>query len=201
MRKVFDHFHPHLMGAAARRFRQAALFAAVAIALGACAQKTTKPQVTCANSDWFEIGRIDGAYGFPFKRIEDHQARCNQSSHPVDVDLYANGRNVGLLEYCTPTIGTQVGKDGKPYEGVCPAFLEKGFLSGYELGKRIRQLETENTDVATRMNELYERLGQPVPQVQNAPKSPGTLRVEFEQLRKRRAQIEEEINRLESQSF
>lgn len=171
-------------------------FVAVVLALAsgtACTQAPVKPQVTCANIDWFEMGRSDGTYGLPFAKIQEHQARCNGTPNPVDFDVYTNGRNLGLIEYCTATVGAQVAKEDRPYEGVCPAHMEKQFLSGYELGRRIKVLEKEHDTVASRMQELTDRLGNPRTQTP----STNQLRSELDQLQKRRSQIDSEIDTLE----
>lgn len=148
--------------------------------LSACNPIQTKPEFTCVGFDWFEAGRVDGASGIPLSRISEHQARCDRTSTPMDVELYVNGRNAGLIDYCTPISGLEMGKTNQPYEGVCPEHLERSFLASYELGKKIRRLEAEKADLKARIEVKFDR---------------GSV----DQLQKRRARIDAEINKLEHQ--
>lgn len=193
--------NPQINPPAWRLVPKALAWLAFVLSAVACTHQPAQPQqVTCAHIDWFEMGRSDGSYGLPFARIQEHQARCNNTPHPVDFDLYTNGRNVGLLEYCTAAIGAQVARDGRTYEGVCPDYLEKKFISGYEIGKRIVELEKENETVASRMAEIRQHFGAG-PKAATRTPATGPLRSELEQLRQRRAQIDNELDTLESQDF
>ena len=128
-------------------------------------------------------------------RSKDYLSRCEHSSHPFDSELYANGRNAGLVEYCTATVGFEAGRNGTTYEKVCPDHLEKAFLENYELGARVRNLESENADLQSRIDNLVHLL---------APNQPGSsVRAQIDQLRNMRVQNESEIDTLENraQSF
>lgn len=158
--------------------------------LSACTQTLSKPQITCAHIDWYEVGRADGLQGHRFEKISEHQKRCDNSPHPVSVDLYTNGRELGLTEFCTPTGGVAAGRTGLSYNGVCPFHLEKAFLTNFEIGKRIRALESENADLDSKLSVLFTQPG-PVT-IENT-----SIKTQIDQLKKRRAQIDQEIMTLE----
>ncbi len=147
---------------------------------------------TCKNIDWFEVGRTDGSVGAKLAKSREYSDRCQLSPSPFDGELYANGRNAGLVEYCTATIGFESGRNGSTYEGVCPDHLERAFLENYEVGQRVRQLESENSDLQSRIDDLVRLL---------APNQPGSsVRAQIDQLRARRVQNETEIDSLENQA-
>ena len=122
---------------------------------------------------------------------------CDLGTTKFNRELYSNGHDVGLLEYCTTKVGLDMGKDGKAYGHVCPEYLEAGFLRGYDLGTKIRRLELENTEVEDRMLEASGENSAS----ESRPASDPRSEIELEQLRKRRSQIDNEINDLEQRSL
>jgi hypothetical protein len=168
------------------------------LCLSAC---TSAPLATaasqCANLDWFESGRSDGALGMLVSPQSHLKPGCDLRSTQFNRELYSNGHDVGLLDYCTTKVGLDMGKDGKPYAHVCPEYLEAGFLRGYDLGTKIRRLELENTEVEDRMLEASGENSASESQPTSDPRS----EIELEQLRKRRSQIDSEINDLEQRSL
>ena len=184
--------------------------------LASCAENAVKLVSACRNTDWFEKGRADGVAGLPANEIDSHKKVCNSTANPVDDDLYINGRNVGLLEYCTPAVGTQRGKEALPYLNVCPSYLEGKFLTGYRLGGKIRMLEYRNSQVEKRMEVLAHKLGRDLSLELAAPLTPTKARPrdpasqvavagaptdensELENLRKQHAELDGQIMDLES---
>lgn len=101
-----------------------------------CASRQLIATTPCKGLDWFEIGRRDGAIGKPLSAINEHIQECS-AGVPPDADLYLNGRNAGLVDFCTNQTGFEIGRAGTPYMLVCPEHLEKRFLPGYEQGRRV----------------------------------------------------------------
>lgn len=116
----------------ARKFTMIALLVFTA---NGCATKRFFAATPCKGLDWFEIGRRDGAIGKPVSAFEEHIQECSKGE-PPNADLYINGRNAGLVDFCTPQTGLEFGRAGTPYMSVCPEHLEKKFLPSYELGRR-----------------------------------------------------------------
>lgn len=187
------------------------------VILASCTESTVKPVSACRNTDWFERGRADGVAGLPANEIESHKKVCNSTPHPVDEDLYGNGRNVGLLEYCTPAVGVQRGKAALPYLNVCPNYLEAKFMNGYQMGGKIRILEFQNSLVEKRMQVLAQKLGRdlstelatPLAPTKNRPRDPaGRMNSaqndeghELESLRRQHAELDGQILDLESEDI
>lgn len=108
-----------------------------------CATRTLITAVPCQGLDWFEIGRRDGAIGKPLSGLNQHIEEC-ANGEPPNTDLYVNGRNAGLVDFCTNQSGFEIGRSGTPYMAVCPEHLEKRFLPGYEQGQRVFRHEEQS---------------------------------------------------------
>lgn len=145
----------------------------------------------CANIDWFETGRADGAAGSPLEKLATYQERCDRTPFPVKIDQYTTGRETGLVEYCSPTGGLEAGKNLRLYEKVCPENRETVFLQQYELGKRIRILENDRADLEARIINLRNLLPA------NA-RPDSSIRLQIELLKSRQAQLMQEMSVLES---
>lgn len=154
--------------------------------------KPQDPKSLCANIDWYEAGRSDGSAGFVANKIDVHTSRCNSSTHPVQIDVYSNGREAGLVEFCSATGGLEAGKRGVVYEKVCPAHLEPVFLVNYDLGTRIHNLESQNSDLTSRIDNLKSLISPKV--------TGGSIREQIENLRTRQAKNNSEILALEEKS-
>ena len=156
-------------------------------------RKEEKPlAAACSRIDWFEMGRNDGSLGhLPETRLQEHRNNCAGGVEPNE-ELYLGGWNAGLVTYCTSTMGFETGKSGMPYYKVCPSHLEGEFLSYYELGTRIRSLETENSDLESRIDSLVRLL---------APGQAGpSVRSQLDMLKARRAQNESQLDDLEAKA-
>jgi hypothetical protein len=152
----------------------------------------TAPQAPCKNIDWFEAGRSEGTLGLPISRLDQHQKRCDQTPDKVNVEQYTVGRDAGLVEYCSPTVGMEAGRNDLTYKHVCPENLEKGFLTNYELGKKIRGLERDNVDLEERIRNLN-RLT-----LQNQKND--SLLIQIKQLRSLHSKNESDITDIEAQA-
>lgn len=166
--------------------------AMAALALAGCVSASlvsSQENSSCEYFDWFEIGRVDGVGGEKADKISDYRARCDSTAHPVNQDLYTNGYNAGLIEFCTPTNGYDLGRRGETYGAVCPFPMEEKFLEHYKIGLRVNQLQNENSDLEARIENLIRSMP---PDRQNY-----SVRSQIDQLRSRRAKNESEIDSLE----
>lgn len=116
-----------------------ALLIALTLTTG-CATQRLITAIPCQGLDWFEIGRRDGANGKTVNALNGHIDECKNGESP-NADLYLNGRNAGLVDFCTSQSGFEFGRAGTPYMAVCPEHLEKRFLPGYEQGQRVFRQE------------------------------------------------------------
>jgi len=111
---------------------------AAAAALNGCA---TLSEEQCLAGDWRGIGYQDGAQGYNWDRINQHYEACQGAGVAPDQTLYEEGRQQGLLSYCTPGSGFYAGRNGSSYRGVCPGNLEGDFLSGYSDGRLVHSAQ------------------------------------------------------------
>jgi len=98
----------------------------------------------CKNADWRQIGYTDGANGEPAGRLQEHASACAKTNVKPDLEAYLSGRMEGLLSYCQPENGFEVGRRGRPDNvGDCPPHLRAPFLDQYRQGREINGLEGE----------------------------------------------------------
>lgn len=116
----------------------------LSLALGAC---TTLTREECSSGDWRKIGVRDGNDGRPAERFDRHVKACGREGGAPDRELYLSGWQNGLAAYCTSVRGYREGALGQRYYDVCPPQSVEQFQIGYQLGGRIRQLESQISDV------------------------------------------------------
>lgn len=112
----------------------------------------------CVYSDWAAVGYEDGADGRSSDRFGDYRRACADHSITPDFQAWQEGRERGLIEFCQPLRGFQVGESGGYYSGVCNSNLEPDFLDAFRLGSELSNLRgslsTINSRVAANAQEI-----------------------------------------------
>lgn len=120
-------------------------------ALSGCASMSADE---CTNSDWTAVGYEDGSRGYGSDRFGSHRKACAKHGVTADFQAYQQGRADGLVEFCQPSRGYNLGASGGYYGGVCSAELESDFLNAYRAGQ---QLYTLRSNVNTADAAIYAR--------------------------------------------
>jgi hypothetical protein len=94
----------------------------------------------CMATDWSAVGYEDGARGYTAESFSRHRTACAKHGITADFGAYQAGREQGLVEYCQPGRGYDVGVSGGRYYGVCSANLEPDFLDAYNEGYQLYTL-------------------------------------------------------------
>jgi uncharacterized protein DUF2799 len=114
----------------------------------------------CMTSDWSAIGYEDGARGYTTDRLASHRKACAKHGVTPDFAAYQSGRGQGLVEYCQPSRGFNVGSNGGRYNGVCSVNLEADFLDAYNAGYHLYKLRADvnrtNSSINSKENEQEE---------------------------------------------
>ena len=114
----------------------------------------------CMTSDWSAIGYEDGARGYTTDRFANHRKACAKHGVTPDFAAYQSGRDQGLVEYCQPNRGFNVGSNGGRYNGVCSVNLEADFLDAYNAGYHLYSLRSQvnraNSSINSKEHELEE---------------------------------------------
>jgi hypothetical protein len=133
------------------------LVTALTVLVGAsgCA---TLSKSDCLAGDWARIGRQDGAEGRTRSRFSDHVEACQEYGVGPDRATYESGYREGLVSYCTPENGFDIGRRGRVYENVCPASQEGDFLARYRAGKEIHDTESRLQSVDRNLAQLENSL-------------------------------------------
>jgi hypothetical protein len=106
----------------------------------------------CATSDWHAIGFEDGSRGYTSDRLSNHRKACAKHGVTPDFDEYRAGRNEGLVEFCQPSRGFNLGASGSQYHGVCSAHNEGLFLDAYNSGYHLYNLRSNVSSATYRIN-------------------------------------------------
>lgn len=168
------------------------LFVSGAVLVAGCV--STKPvaqKSACDQTDWYEIGRRDGSQGSPTNKLTQHQKECSDKFSGDMETMYTNGRNAGLVEYCDPQNGYELGRMGVAYYYVCPSTVEPQFLSGYRRGQEARDLEQQNQ----KLDEQIDQLAQKLVTVNNTSEQE-EVASQLDELKKTRAENEQKLNKI-----
>ena len=138
-----------------RRLIIAAAAGGAALALGSCATMSAEQ---CTAGDWSGQGYIDGQAGMTMSHLDEHTEACAKHGVTPDAAAYAAGRQQGLLHYCTPGKGFEVGRTGSGYAGVCPSDLEADFNYGYRDGQIVHEAEAALSRARSRVDSFGGRL-------------------------------------------
>jgi len=109
----------------------------------------------CVTADWRTVGFEDGSLGRAEGTIGRYRQQCADHGVAPDLDSYRAGHAEGVRTYCRESNGFAVGHSGAVYQGVCPADLEPEFLTEYNAGRRLHELESALASVDGRIAGNY----------------------------------------------
>ena len=178
-------------------------FALLALVMSGCASMSSEE---CANSDWAAVGFEDGARGYTTERFSSHRKACAKHGITADFRAYQEGRDEGLVEFCQPSRGYNLGVNGGTYYGVCDVALEEEFLDAYRVGHQLYSLRANvnaaNSRIASKEREL-DRIEKEIRSKEAAVISDETttedrvlLLADLKRLSERTGELEEEIKQL-----
>ena len=121
------------------------------LAMSGCASMSDEE---CLATDWSAVGYEDGARGYTAERFSSHRKACAKHGITADFGAWQAGREQGLVEYCQPGRGYDIGVSGGRYYGVCSPDLEADFLDAYNAG---HQLHTLRSNVSRASSAIYAR--------------------------------------------
>jgi hypothetical protein len=121
-----------------RILSSATMVIAVAV-LSGCASMSSEE---CANSDWGAIGYEDGSRGYTTDKFGSRRKACAKHGITADFKAYQEGRDEGLVEFCQPSRGYNLGVSGGTYYGVCDVAMEEEFLDAYRVGSQLHALRS-----------------------------------------------------------
>ncbi|HJR71215.1 MAG TPA: DUF2799 domain-containing protein [Gammaproteobacteria bacterium] len=109
----------------------------------------------CLTADWRTVGFEDGTMGRSVANIGSYRNACADHGVAPDLEAYRAGHGEGVEIYCRESNGFAVGHSGAAYQGVCPAHLEAAFVSEYNAGRRLHELESALRNVDARIAGNY----------------------------------------------
>ena len=131
--------------------RVVALSAAVFVLAGCSGMS----EQACLTTDWRTVGFEDGTFGRSVANIGSYRNACADYGVAPDLEAYRAGHAEGVEIYCRESNGFAVGHSGATYQGVCPANLEAAFVSEYNAGRRLHDLESALRNADARIASNY----------------------------------------------
>jgi hypothetical protein len=113
----------------------------------------------CLAVDWRTVGYEDGVQGYPGDHIAQHRKACAKYGVRADLALYQEGRSQGLVEFCQPINGYNLGVRGGAYRGVCPAQLEPTFKRAYDAGRELYVMASRVSGTQAELDAKRRELG------------------------------------------
>ncbi|MGB7480103.1 MAG: DUF2799 domain-containing protein [Burkholderiaceae bacterium] len=145
----------HVVAPVPVRLQRLAL-AALLLALAGCASMSKEE---CLTANWGEVGMRDGQNGEPRSRFASHAEACREAGIRADQGQYMSGWERGIVYFCTPHNGFEVGRRGRYYSsGTCPPALEGGFRHGYDRGIDIHRAQQEVDRVQNNIRDKQRKL-------------------------------------------
>jgi len=129
--------------------RTSILLSLLVIGLAGCA---TMSSDECTTSDWTAVGYEDGSRGYTSERFSKHRKACAKHGITADFQAYQQGRSQGLVEFCQPGRGFNLGANGGQYNGVCSVELEADFLDAYRVGQQLYKLRSNVSSANSQIN-------------------------------------------------
>ena len=151
----------------------------------------TMTQGDCLGGNWSRIGYQDGVAGYPASRLGNHEQACMAHGVGVDARTYMEARERGLEVYCTPYRGFTAAANGQNYAGVCPGYLEPGFLAGFSDGRFVHDAKRYADDVSSDVSAIQYRVRKADKDIDKARK-----RLDQTESGEERKRIEREIDSL-----
>ncbi len=131
-----------------QRISRALLLTLTAALLSGCAGMSEQ---ACVTADWRTIGFEDGTRGQAVGRIGTYRQSCSKYGVAPELDSYRAGHDEGVEIYCRASNGFETGHSGATYQGVCPSSMESDFLSAYNSGRQLFELESALRQIDSRI--------------------------------------------------
>jgi len=125
------------------------------LVLSGCA---TLSKSECQTGDWRNVGEIDGRAGYSSARFGEHNEACSKHGISIDRDLYQQGYQSGLTQYCTTDNAAKVGIAGRSYANVCTGEIGLSFVRVYREANDIYTIDQAISSLQSSISEKTEKL-------------------------------------------
>jgi len=129
-----------------------------AVVLAGCGGGATVSESQCYAGDWQTLGYRDGSNGLRSTQILEHQNACVPHGVVPDRTAYMAGWREGVVEYCRPSNGFDVGVQGYVYNNVCPDTQRLDFERAYRQGRELYLARVAVEDLQATIDQRYARL-------------------------------------------
>ncbi|MDH3241626.1 MAG: DUF2799 domain-containing protein [Alphaproteobacteria bacterium] len=179
------------------------------LALAGCGGGSGMQEAECLTADWRAVGYEDGAQGYGPQQLTVRRKACAEYGVAPDFNAYMAGREEGLLYYCRPQNGYNVGNSGYRYSGQCPPHMEPAFVAAHADGFGLYQRRARMQNIGKRLSysrqrsqeleyELADRtMAMATPVTGLTAADMAARAIELKQLAQEKVEIEQAIQQLE----
>jgi hypothetical protein len=132
------------------------IIAVLALGLLAACASLTKNE--CATGDWYSVGLEDGAKGRLTSFFGRHVKACSKHGVTPIKPLWLDGRERGLVTYCTPQNAYRIGRSGNRINSVCAPSTEAAMVAPHSYGLRYYDLTQEIASIEAEIDVIDEQL-------------------------------------------
>lgn len=177
----------------------------VLMLLSGCAKMMSENE--CMVADWRTIGYQDGSAGRSESYLEKRGQVCAEYGVAPDMDQYLLGRSQGLIAFCQPSRGFDMGSRGGRYDYVCPSNLEGNFLTAYQDGRGLLDrrvllgdFEREHSATLNRLDYLEKQITTDTVRLATDPLTSGervALALSVKEMAEERGRLHERLPQIE----
>lgn len=145
-----------------------AILAMVVAVMGlALAACETMSAEECAVADWRAVGFNDASSNGA-DRFSARAESCAEKGISADQGAYASGFADGMTRFCQPPNGFQFAMRGGSFSGSCPPDLQYDFYAAYNDGRRVHEAQSEISTAESEFEQLRRRYNNFEEDIRNA---------------------------------
>ena len=115
---------------------------------------------SCLSLNWYELGHQDSTKDSSLKEsFKKRQNSCYVPKKSIYAKAYRNGFESGLRQYCSFKTGYMSSMyEEKESSSACPQELKSQFDRGYEIGSRMKIIDSLQNELEGKINQLKQSL-------------------------------------------
>lgn len=121
---------------------------------------TSAPLLSCAGTNWYELGRQQGRSGQAELDSSEALKACKGNSEEATTMMYSGFEN-GRADYCSPANAFNMARLGLKAPESCPTQLSAHLNESYQNGVRYRELESMQRALSSRLVSLNQIIADP----------------------------------------
>ena len=136
-------------------FKRLIGLAVISVFISGCA---TLNEAECISANWYDLGSENALSGKKSSFVAEHTSACKKYQITPDFDLYREGWQQGIKQFCSAQSGWRYGIAGNYYRNTCDTQAQAECLKGYNPARKIVQKKREISDLKSDARRLRESI-------------------------------------------